>query len=71
MTLPGVGIPPPLRLSIVVLPFAGLSSDSEQEYFTDGTADDLTTDLSRIAGCFEMTGLGQDRLIFAPARSRS
>jgi adenylate cyclase len=44
MTLPGVGIPPPLRLSIVVLPFAGVSSDSEQEYFTDGTADDLTTD---------------------------
>jgi len=38
------------RLSIVVLPFANLSNDPEQEYFADGMADDLTTDLSRIAG---------------------
>jgi adenylate cyclase len=38
------------RLSIVVLPFANLSNDPEQEYFADGIADDLTTDLSRIAG---------------------
>jgi TolB-like protein/class 3 adenylate cyclase/Flp pilus assembly protein TadD len=36
------------RLSIVVLPFANLSSDPEQEYFADGITDDLTTDLSRI-----------------------
>jgi TolB-like protein len=49
-------------LSIVVLPFASLRSDPEQEYFTDGTTDDLTTDLSRIAGCFVMTGLGHFRL---------
>jgi adenylate cyclase len=38
------------RLSIVVLPFTNLSNDPEQEYFADGMADDLTTDLSRIAG---------------------
>jgi TolB-like protein len=38
------------RLSIVVLPFANLSGDPEQEYFADGITDDLTTDLSRIAG---------------------
>ena len=37
-------------LSIVVLPFANLSSDPEQEYFADAITDDLTTDLSRIAG---------------------
>jgi len=43
---------PPPRLSIVVLPFANLSSDPEQEYFADGITDDLTTDLSRIAGSF-------------------
>ena len=40
------------RLSIVVLPFANLSSDPDQEYFADGITDDLTTDLSRISGSF-------------------
>jgi adenylate cyclase len=40
------------RLSIVVLPFANLSDDREQQYFADGITDDLTTDLSRIAGMF-------------------
>ena len=43
---------PAPRLSIVVLPFLNLSSDPEQQYFTDGITDDLTTDLSRIAGMF-------------------
>src|SRR5215470_3962562 len=40
------------RLSIVVLPFANLSSDPDQQYFADGITEDLTTDLSRIAGMF-------------------
>jgi len=40
------------RLSIVVLPFANLSNDPEQEYFADGITGDLTTDLSRIADSF-------------------
>jgi TolB-like protein len=35
-------------LSIVVLPFANLSNDPEQEYFADAVTADLTTDLSRI-----------------------
>jgi len=38
------------RLSIVVLPFANLSNDPEQQYLADGISEDLTTDLSRIAG---------------------
>jgi TolB-like protein/Tfp pilus assembly protein PilF len=38
------------RLSIVVLPFANLSNDPEQQYFADGITEDLTTDLSRITG---------------------
>src|SRR5215472_7737519 len=38
------------RLSIVVLPFANLSNDPEQEYFADAITADLTTDLSRLAG---------------------
>ena len=40
------------QLSIVVLPFANLSNDPEQEYFADGITDDLTTDLSRISESF-------------------
>ena len=40
------------RLSIVVLPFANLSNDPEQQYFADGITEDLTTDLSRIEGSF-------------------
>jgi TolB-like protein/class 3 adenylate cyclase len=42
----------PVRLSIVVLPFANLSSDPEQDYFVDGVTESLTTDLSRIGGSF-------------------
>ena len=38
------------RLSIVVLPFANLSNDPEQEYFADGITEDLTTDIARIQG---------------------
>ena len=40
------------RLSIVVLPFANIGGDPEQEYFVDGVTESLTTDLSRIAGSF-------------------
>jgi len=36
------------RLSIIVLPFASLSDDPEQQYFADGVTGDLMTDLSRI-----------------------
>jgi len=35
-------------MSIVVLPFANLSDDREQQYFADGITEDLTTDLSRL-----------------------
>ncbi|TYL86974.1 adenylate/guanylate cyclase domain-containing protein [Bradyrhizobium rifense] len=44
------------RLSIVVLPFANLSGDREQDYFVDGVTESLTTDLSRIAGSFVIAG---------------
>ena len=39
-------------LSIVVLPFANLSGDKEQDYFADGITDDLTTDLSHLPDSF-------------------
>ena len=40
------------RLSIVVLPFANLSNDPNQQYFADGITDNVTTDLSRLADMF-------------------
>lgn len=40
------------RLSIVVLPFANISGDHEQDHFVDGVTESLTTDLSRISGSF-------------------
>jgi adenylate cyclase len=55
MVLPAASISQPAaapRLSIVVLPFTNLSNDPEQQYFVDGITEDVTTDLSRIAGMF-------------------
>ncbi len=40
------------RLSIVVLPFANIGGEPEQDYFVDGVTESLTTDLSRISGSF-------------------
>jgi len=40
------------RLSIVVLPFANLSEDPQQQYFADGITEDLTTELSRLENMF-------------------
>jgi len=42
----------PPRLSIVVLPFANIGGDPEQDYFVDGVTESLTTDLSRMNGSF-------------------
>jgi adenylate cyclase len=40
----------PSSPSIAVLPLNNMSADPEQEHFADGLAEDLITDLSRIAG---------------------
>jgi TolB-like protein/class 3 adenylate cyclase len=40
----------PPRLSMIVLPFANIGGDAEQEDFVDGVTESLTTDLSRIRG---------------------
>ncbi|WP_441232480.1 tetratricopeptide repeat protein [Bradyrhizobium sp. 1200_D9_N1_1] len=40
------------RLSLVVLPFANLNNDPEQDYFADSITTDLTTDLAQMPGAF-------------------
>jgi adenylate cyclase len=37
------------RFSICVLPFANISGDAEQEYFSDGISEDIITDLSKVS----------------------
>ena len=39
----------PVRIAICVLPFANMSGDSEQEYFSDGITEDVITDLSKVS----------------------
>lgn len=35
--------------AVCVLPFANMSGDPEQEYFSDGISEDITTDLSKVS----------------------
>src|SRR6478752_3681030 len=37
------------EVSVCVLPFQNMSGDAEQEYFSDGISEDITTDLSKIS----------------------
>jgi adenylate cyclase len=49
---PAPALPLPDKPSIVVLPFANMSNDPEQDYFSDGITEDLTSDLSKISNLF-------------------
>jgi len=42
----------PEKPSIAVLPFTNMSGDTEQEYFSDGITEDITTALSHFSGLF-------------------
>src|SRR5438874_3338749 len=46
------GLALPDRPSVAVLPFANLSQDPAQEYFSDGVTEDLITGLSKVSGLF-------------------
>ncbi|HEY4115166.1 MAG TPA: adenylate/guanylate cyclase domain-containing protein [Rhizomicrobium sp.] len=37
------------KLAVCVLPFANMSGDAEQEYFSDGISEDIITDLSKVS----------------------
>jgi adenylate cyclase len=40
------------QLSVCVLPFANMSDDPQQEYFSDGITEDIITDLSKVSRLF-------------------
>ena len=40
---------PRITASICVLPFVNMSGEPEQEYFSDGISEDITTDLSKVS----------------------
>jgi adenylate cyclase len=46
---PSVSALRPARVAICVLPFANMSGDPEQEYFSDGITEDIITDLSKVS----------------------
>ena len=46
------GLPLPAKPSLAVLPFVNLSTDSNQDYFSDGLTMDIMTALVRIPGLF-------------------
>jgi TolB-like protein len=52
--MPAVAVPRPRteKPSIAVLPFANMSGDAEQEYFSDGITEDLITELSKFRSLF-------------------
>ena len=45
----------PNKPSVAVLPFANMSNDAEQEFFSDGITEDIITDLSDVSGLFVLS----------------
>lgn len=51
--VPATTEPPlPEKPSVAVLPFANMSGDPEQQYFSDGITEDIITELSRFRSLF-------------------
>jgi adenylate cyclase len=55
------GPDPAARASIAVLPFANLSADPKQEYFSAGITEDILTALARVPGLFVSSRNSSDR----------
>jgi adenylate cyclase len=51
----GSAVPHPSKPSVAILPFANLSNDPEQKFFSDGITEDLITDLSNVSGVFVLS----------------
>src|SRR6202030_2687737 len=47
--VPSASATEPARIAICVLPFANLSGDPQQDYFSDGITEDIITELSRFS----------------------
>ncbi len=45
-------LPLPDKPSIAIMPFVNMSNDPEQEYFSDGITEDITSSLSKISSLF-------------------
>ena len=45
----------PDKPSVAILPFANLSNDPEQEFFSDGITEDIITDMSNVSGLFVLS----------------
>lgn len=41
--------------TVAILPFANLSNDPEQEFFSDGITEDIITDMSNVSGLFVLS----------------
>ncbi len=41
--------------TVAILPFANMSNDPEQEFFSDGITEDIITDLSKVSGLFVLS----------------
>jgi adenylate cyclase len=71
---PSVAPSLPDRPSIVVLPFANMSRDLEQDYFSDGITEDIITDLSKVSGLFVIARnsafLYKDKAVHVPQMCR-
>jgi len=64
---PAAATAQPTKPSIAVLPFANLSNDPEQAYFTDGMMEEITTALSRIRSIFVIASASTQQYKDKPA----